>query len=59
MARQANRGETGKSFTNNKKEEDVQTMTATHIINFATVIHSNKEVVASLSVYVSESRGTA
>jgi DNA-binding IclR family transcriptional regulator len=41
-----------------KKEEFIQTVNAHHIIGFAIPIYKNKQVVASLSVYLPEGRVT-
>jgi IclR family transcriptional regulator, KDG regulon repressor len=41
-----------------KKEEFIQTVNAHHIIGFAIPVYKNKEVIASLSVYLPESRVT-
>jgi DNA-binding IclR family transcriptional regulator len=41
-----------------KKEEFVQTLNSQHIVGFAVPVYKEKEVIASLSVYLPESRAT-
>jgi DNA-binding IclR family transcriptional regulator len=41
-----------------KKDEFIQTVNAHHIIGFAIPVYKNKQVIASLSVYLPESRVT-
>lgn len=41
-----------------RKEEFVQTLNAQHIVGFAVPVYKNKQVIASLSIFIPESRST-